>query len=286
MKIKLLIFLTLILVAGTVSFAQDTQREFKPFPFARLNDPKLSLISQVTNPAGYVRYPTDRLTKYQLWLSNLPLLPSGSPVLNWKGKTISKPDTLNRILDMNIDPRYITDADIPVLLLMHFFHLQGKLEKFNIILRKNLVVNYKDWLRGKYVDEKDREIYFKNEGLSRVDSDEEFQKYMEFVTKNFDTKSLRMNVEHTDSRVFEPSHMFIQFKEDDPDSIGHTSVILDIAVAEYKPRKMLVAYGGNPAQSVVLPNAGMTTEARWLTLDELREHLKEYGMGYIYRWKE
>jgi len=57
-------------------------------------------------------------------------------------------------------------------------------------------------------------------------------------------------------------------------------------VAEYKPRKMLVAYGGNPAQSVVLPNAGMTTEARWLTLDELREHLKEYGMGYIYRWKE
>ncbi len=286
MKVKLLIFLTLILVAGTISFAQDTQKEVKPFPFAQYNDPKLSLVIQVSNPAGYERYPSDRLTMYQLWLSNLPLMPPRTPVLNWKGKTISKPDTLNRILDMNIESKYITDADIPVLLLMHFAHLQGKLEGFNITLEKKLVVNYKDWLRGKYIEDKDRDIYFKNEGLSRVDSDEEFQKYIEFVTKIFDTKSLRMNVERTDSRVFRSSHMLIQFKEDDPDSIGHTSVILDMAFAEYKPRKMLVAYGGNPAQSVVLPNAGMSTESRWLTLDELREHLEEYGIGNVYRWKE
>ncbi len=286
MKIKLLIFLTLILVAGTISFAQDTQKGANQFPFAQYNAQELSLITQISNPAGYERYPSKKLTLYQIWLSNLPLMPSETPVLNWKGKTISEPDTLNRILDMNIDSKYITDADIPVLLLMHFFHLQGKLERFNITLKKDLVVNYKDWLRGKYIDEKDRDIYLKNEGLSRVDSDEEFQKYVEFVTKNFDTKSLRMNVEHTDSRAFEPSHMFIQFAEDDPDSIGHTSVVLDMALAEYKPRKMLVAYGGNPAQSVVLPRVGMSNESRWITLDEIREYLKEYGPGYMYRWRE
>lgn len=286
MKIKLLICLAFLLFAATISYGQETPDAKKPFPFAQYNQPGLSLVNRVANPDGYTRYPTERLTLYQLWLSNLPLTPPGTPVLNWKGKKISKPDTLNGILDMNINSKYKTDADIPVMLLLHFFRLQGNVEKFNIILKKNVVVNYGDWLRGKYIDEKDREIYFRNEGLRRVDSDEEFQQFINFVTKYFDTKSLRMNVEHSDSRVLEPSHMFIQFKDDDPDSIGHTAVVLDIATAEYKPRKFLVAMGGNPAQSIVVPNIGITNEKRWFTLDKLKEYLDEYGIGHIYRWKE
>jgi len=286
MKIKLIILLIFLLTIGSIISAQETEQIKNPFPFAQYNNPKMSLISQVANPEGYDRYPADKLTMFQLWLSNLPLMPKETPVLNWKGKKIAEADEHNRILDMKIESKYITDADIPVLFLMHFFRMQGKLDKFKIVLKKNFTVNYSDWLKGEYVDEKNRGLYFRNKGLSRVDSDEEFQKYVEFVVKYFDTKSLRMNVSHADSRVFQPSHMYIQFKENDPDSIGHTAVILDIAFAEYKPRKMLVAYGGNPAQSVVVPNIGkLGINGGWLTFEELREHLKEFGGGYIYRWK-
>ncbi len=286
MKIKVLIFLTFLIAFGAISYAQDAQKNFNPFPFAQYNDPNLSLITQVPNPAGYERYSSDRLSLFQHWLSNLPLTPQGTPVLNWKGKKIAKADTLNRVIDMNIDSKYITDADILVLLAMHSFRLQGTLDSFNIILNKNLVVNYRSWLQGKYIDEKDKDMYFKNEGLSRLDTDEEFQNYVKFVTKYFDTKSLRKNVEHTNSNFAKATNVFIQFRDDDPDSIGHSAVILDVAVAEYQPRKMLVAFGGNPAQSIVVPTSGKETDGSWFTLDELREHLKEFGMGYIYRWKQ
>ncbi len=286
MKIKLLISLAFILSIGLISYAQDAQVDINPFPFAQYNDPNLSLITQVPNPVGYNRYSSNKITLFQHWLSNLPLMPPGTPALNWKGKKVAKADTLNRVIDMNIDSKYITDADILVLLAMHSFRLQGTLDSLNIILNKNLVVNYQSWLRGKYIDEPDKDIYFRSEGLSRVDTEEEFQNYVKFVTKYFDTKSLRRNVEHTNSNVFKASNVFIQFKLDDPDSIGHTAVILDVAVAKDQPRKMLVAYGGNPAQSIVIPTTGNETDGNWFTLDELREHLKEFGMGYIYRWKQ
>lgn len=286
MKIKCIFFLSFFLIMGTASFAQDASKEVKPFPFAQYNDPKLSLISLADAPPGYKRISSERFTLFQHWLSNLPLMPPKTPILNWKGKIISKADTLNRIVDMNIDSKYATDADILVLFLMHFFRLQNKLDNFNIILKENLVVNYKNWLRGKYIEEKKRDIYFRNEGLSRIDSDEEFQAYIEFVTRHFDNKSLRKNVEHINSLIFKPSNVLIHFKLDDPDSIGHTAVILDAAVASGKPRKMLVAYGGNPAQSVIIPNAGRTGHGGWFSIDEIREHLKENGMGYLYRWKQ
>ncbi len=286
MKIKLLIFLIILLASGIISFAQNAQQNSEPFPFAQYNDPNLSLITQVPNPVGYDRYSSDRLSLFQHWLSNLPLMPPGTPVLNWKGKKVAKADTLNRVIDMNIDSKYITDADILVLFAMYSFRLQGILDSFNIILNENLVVNYKSWLQGKYIDEKDKDIYLRNEGLSRLDTDEEFQNYVKFVTKYFDTKSLRKNVEHTNSNFAKATNVFIQFRDDDPDSIGHSAVILDIAVAEYQPRKMLIAHGGNPAQSIVIPTTGKETDGNWFTLDELREHFKEFGMGYIYRWKQ
>lgn len=285
MKIKLLIFLFFLFVIESIGFAQGTPKESKLFPFAQYNDPTLSLISQVDNPAEYRRYNSDNLTVFQHWLSNLPLMPPKTPVLNWKGKIISKADTLNRVVDMNIESEYVTDADIPVLLLMHFFRLQGKLEDFKIILKENLVVKYRDWLRGKYIDEEKRAIYFRNEGISRADSDEEFQKYIEFVTEHFDIKSLRMNVKHVDSRVFRPSQILLHYDVENPDKIGHAAIILDVAIGKKLPRKMLIAYGGNPAQSVIIPNSGKARDGRWFSLDEIREHLNEYGLGYIYRWK-
>jgi len=285
MKIKLLIFLTLILVTATLSFAQEAQKEINPFPFAQYNNPNFSLLIQVANPNGYERYSSDRLSLFQHWLSNLPLMPQGTPVLNWKGKKVAEADTLNRILDMNINSKYVTDADIPVLLLLNFFHLQGTADNFNVILKDNLVVNYKNWLHGKYIEEKGKDIYYRAEGLTRVDTDEEFQQYLDFVTKHFDTKSLRRNIEHVNSTVFKASNVFIQFKQDDPDSIGHTAVILDVAVGKDKTRRMLVAYGGNPAQSVIVPNTGKSAYGQWFSLEQLREHLDEFGMGYMYRWK-
>ncbi|MCP4706139.1 MAG: DUF4846 domain-containing protein [candidate division Zixibacteria bacterium] len=285
MKIKLLIILTFVLLMGTISFAQDAPKNTNPFPFAQYNEPSLSLVNQISNPNGYNRLPSKKLTLYQHWLTNMPLKPKGTPSTNWKGKKISKADTLNRIVDIDVNSKYITDADIPVLLLLHFFRMQGNVDEFNVRLKKQLSVNYKKWRQGEYIDEKGKDIYYKPSGMSRADTDEEFLMFLDFITKYFDTKSLRLNVEHTDSRVFKPSHMLIQYKEDDPDSVGHVSVILDAAVNDdYEARKMLIAYGGNPAQSVVVPNNPYDTGNKWFTLDEIREHLLEYGMGYVYRW--
>ncbi len=284
MKKGILIITASILGLSLAVFSQNIQTGSKAFPFAQLNDPKLSIISIIKNPEGYARLPEDQLTQYQMWLSNLPLLPQGNRITDWKGKTIAPPDTISGIVDMKINSEYITDADIPVLLLMHYFRLQGYLDKLDIKLSKTLTVNYKDWLRGKFIDDKEKGLYFRNDGVTRKDSDEEFYAYIDFITKYMDVKALRLNVKHTDDRFLEPSHILIQFKDDDPDSIGHVAIALDIAYAEQKERKLLYAYGGNPAQSVIVPNAFRTSDAMWFTRDEIREYFKEYGMGYFYRW--
>lgn len=280
------ITLTILLIIMTLTVnAQNPDVKSRPFPFAKYNEPKLALITQIANPEGYTRYAENRLTPFQLWLSNIPLMPRGSYRVDWRGKKLAEPDTINSIVDMKIDSKYMTDADIPVMLLMNFFHLSGQLQQFNIRLSENLVVNYKEWLSGRYIDDKDKGLYFRDEGIGRADTKEEFDGFVAFVTKYFDNKTLRLNVEHTDDRVALPSHIFIQFKNDDPDSIGHTAVVLDVAMAKEKDRKFIVAYGGNPAQTVIVPNSGKSMESKWFTIDSLREYLKEYGMGYMYRWK-
>ena len=286
MKSKVLLASILISMLVVNVWAQDSSVMVNPFPFAEFENPGPPLVQAVPDPPGYKRFGESDLTEYQLWLTNLPLKAQGSRILDWKGNPISEPDTINGILDFKVDSKYITAADIPVMLLMHFFRLKGIINVVPIRISETMTVNYNDWLRGKYIDDEEKGLYYLDEGRTRSDTDEEFHKYLAFVTRYIDSKTLQLNLTNRDARTVKPSHVYIQKAVDNPDSVTRIGIVLDAAFAEGHMHKFLIAFGGNPAQSVIVPNAWSKTGAAWFNADELREATKEDGMGYFYRWKK
>jgi len=275
-------FLILIMFFPLVLLSEE--KVVKIFPFAEDYNPERSLLQAVRTPQGYERYPIDKITPYQAWLSNLPLKPPGSPVLSWDGDTLETPDEFCGVIDMPITSAEITDGDIPVIFLLTFFRQTGYLDEIKLRLEGDILLTYPLWLNGTYYEDAAKPPAYV-EGEPRPDSDEEFEAFMDFVKRNVDTKILRRSLAGKDARSLRPSHMFIQFRNDDPDSVGHTAVVLDVARMPGKKQKLLVAYGGFPAQSVIVPRAWANDDSMWFTVDELKEYLKEHGVGRCYRFK-
>ena len=93
-------FLILIMFFPLVLLSEE--KEIDMFPFAEDYNPERSLIQVIATPQGYERYPIDKMTPYQVWLSNLPLKPKGSPVLSWDGDTLETPDESCGVIDLPI----------------------------------------------------------------------------------------------------------------------------------------------------------------------------------------
>jgi hypothetical protein len=260
------------------------EKKVNLFPFAEDYNPERSLLQVVKTPQGYDRYPAKKMTPYQAWLSNLPLKPAGTPIISWDGDTLTPPDSFWGVLDIPITSPEITDADVPMLLLLTFFKLSGQIDKIKVRLKDGVLLTYDLWLSGTYYEDAVKPPVYV-EGERRPDSDEEFQAFLDFVFRNVDNKILKNNLKNKDARVLRPSQLFLQFKDGDPDSAGHTAIILDVAQSPGKKQKLLVAYGGNPAQSIIIPRAWAGDESMWFTYEELREYLKEYGVGWYFRYK-
>jgi hypothetical protein len=280
---KKIMVISIIVISITAALNAQTSEELVNFyPFAQEYDEERSLIWIADTPEGYERFPQDVMTLFQVWLTNIPLLPSGSEVKDWQGNAIGQADSSLGILDLKIDKPYCTDVDFPIILYLHYFNLAGTLEKVRILITRTDTLTYEKWLNGECTyNKKDGFTY--TPGKTRVASQKEFQGYLDFVTKHLDAYMLARNVRLIKDKKVRPGNMYIQTKGDSR-TISHVAMILDICRVNRIEYKVLVAYGGDPAQSIVVPRAWESAERKWMTIPELREHLKEFGSGSFYRF--
>lgn len=276
--INLVLLLVMIYSAGLAQ--QATSRIY---PFAIEYDPERNLIVSFPTPAGYERFPTSKMTRYMAWLTNLPLKPKYHPLIRWDKQIIYRADSIAAVIDLSVTTNNQKDEDFPMQVALEYAKSTNLLEDFPILLTDRDTLTYSRWMNGSYSFDARGNILYKR-GEPRQQSEKEFYRFLEFIIRHNTHETLLKNLEPVKGNQVIPGDIFIQFNKDDPDSTGHAALVLDVCINKEGEIILLMAWGGNPAQSYHIPRNWINKNSNWFTVDELKEQLSEYGEGKFYRF--
>jgi hypothetical protein len=275
------LFVVLVLLSG--AFAQEDEPKSKIFPFSDEYDANNTLLMAIGEPYGYKRSTGTGMNTYMAWITNLPMRPKGSPVSKWNGQRFMNADSVNGVIDLGIGTTNQKNADIPIQLLLEYFRARDALYDFPIIVGNRDTVIYNKWLNGKYLKDPRMNLIYEK-GAKKEHTLKEFYRFLEFVLVMNENKTIIKNLEPVKEKNLMPGDLFIQFNEKDVDSSGHSSIIFDIAANEKGEKMYLAGWGGTPPHSLYVARPLPISHKQWFTMDELKEHLAEYGMGKFYRF--
>ncbi len=280
MKVVIGIVLSLVFLYSSV-FAQQSASRI--YPFAMEFDPQRNLILSYQTPPGCERFPTSKMTRYMAWLTNLPLKPKYHPLIRWDKQIIYRADSISAVIDISVTTNNQKDEDFPMQMALEYARSANLIDDFPIILFDRDTLTFARWLNGSYsFDARGNILYQKGE--PREKSEKEFYRYLEFVIRHNTHKTLLKNLDPVKGDQVIPGDIFIQFNENDPDSAGHAALVLDVCINKDGEILLLMAWGGNPAQSYHIPRNWISKNRDWFTVDELKEQLSEYGEGKFYRF--
>ncbi len=280
MKARLFILLVLLLPAGTIA---QTGAYSDFFPFARHFDSSNTIILQCAKPDKLEQYPGQKMTPFQAWMTNLPLMPKNTPIKDWQGKIVAEAET-DGIIDIPVDKPYVTDADLLVYLALNFFQFDSTIYRFNIVLTPKDTINYSHWLTRDYSGSKSGKISYKESGRKNVDNYQQFQQYLDFVLKHYDNNSVPLNSRVIIHNEIKPGNYYVQFSDDSLKIVSRVTVVLDVCYDRGRQPHILTAYGGNPAHSFVVPSAFGEPESKWLRVEDFVRGQEKYGRGFFYRF--
>jgi len=282
---RIVIGLFIVLFTFSMLMAQDDAPKSKVFPFSKSYDKNRTLIMAIGEPPGFKRTTGANMNTYMAWISNLPMRPKGSPVSKWNGQPFMEADSIIGVIDIGVGTQNQKDPDILMQLVIEYLNARGALEDFPIIVGNGDTVTYRKWLNGKYLkDPRMNLIYEKGEGKEA--SPTEFYRYLEFVMGMNDNKTIIKNLDPVNEDEILPGDLYIQFAVDGDNSTGHASLIFDVAANDKGERRYLAGWGGNPPHSLYVARPLPPSHRHWFKMDELKEHLAEYGEGRFYRFSK
>lgn len=280
---KSLLIAIVIIIAASICLAQDISQNGpnKLYPFSFNYKNEYTILRLFPTPDGYERYPERDMSKYQAWLTNLPVWPNYYKVALWSAHDTVAVGRVAAIIDFGVKSRNQTDLNIPLQLLWAARRVFNQPEKIEYILSPKDTVTYSRWLSGKYVLDGVGNLVYKM-AEKREHTAQEYFRFVEFIADKNNGRRLIQNCRKTDWKNIEPGDLYIQFREDDTDSTGHAAIILDICQNQSGDKLLMAAWGGNPAHSFFIPKSPDPQRGPWLTLDEFKARLSEYGPGEFY----
>ena len=281
---RIVLFTLLIMFALTgLNSAQVINNNY---PFSLEYNPQRTLINTIKTPAGYQRYPSKKMDIYMAWITNLPLKPKEHPVVKCDKQILMGIDSISGVIDLSVTSKNQKDADLPVQLMFEYMRAIRQLKKYPFLLTATDTVTYGKWLNGSYTRDARGNLIYKK-GEPRESDEREYYRYLEFVMAKNENKTLLHNLIPVDETDIAPGCLYIQFDPDDPDSTGHTALILDVAVNpnDEKDIRLLAGWGGNPAHNLYIARPYPVSKRQWFTLDEFKKRLSEYGNGKFYKFK-
>jgi hypothetical protein len=253
------------------------------YPFAMEYNPKWTLLWAFQAPPGYERTPMSTMTDWTIWVTNLPLKPKNRSIAKWDRQIIGAADSINGIIDIGIASKNQKDADLPLQLAIQYLAARNQLYHFPVIVGEGDTVTFDRWLNGKYgTDGRGKVIYKK--GDRREVSPKEFYRFLEFLFVQNENKTLLQNLEPVEEKDIRPGDLYIQFHKDDPDSTGHAAMIFDVCIDKEGEALLLAGWGGDPAHSLIVARPRKSRGKKWFSVEELKDHLSEYGDGRFYRF--
>jgi hypothetical protein len=254
------------------------------YPFSMKYDPSLTLLTVMGTPYGYERYPESKMSYFQAWVTNLPLLPLDMPVARWDRPILMSADSVGGVIDFGIGTEHQTDFGIALQLIMEFHRATRTLGNYPLIINTGDTLTFDNWLTRKYSFNSRGKLIFKDVARRADTSLVEYYRFLEFILGHTNGRSLLKNLVPIGEKDVAPGTLYIQFKKDLPDTMGHTAIILDVCTDSSGTIYLLVGWGGYPARSFYIARPWPVSDRIWFTIDELKKHLQEYGDGKFYRY--
>lgn len=282
MKKLILILFALTLIPTLITAQEVSLKDF--YPFAEQFDSSRVALVQCPEPKGFNRYPSNQMTPFQFWLTNFPLKPKGTPITDWQGNKIREAGD-DAILDIPVKSPDFNDEDLLIYMALNFMYFDSAVYKFEIHLSETDVINYDLWLRNDYSGTDQTGIIVKQRDEPKIDTYGQFNLYLNYVLTNITPETIMLNTKVISHDRVRPGHMFIQFSDQEMTKVSHVSLVLDVCNRVERVPWMLLAYGGDPAQSIIIPN-GYAEDAnkKWLSVEGVKDQLKQYGKGFFYRF--
>jgi hypothetical protein len=279
---KCLRYLTLIFFL--ILSSQLRAQESRAYPFAVKIYPDRILSKVISPPQGYSRIPEGKLTDYQYWVVNFPMLLPAFPITTWDGQKLFGADSANGVINFGIRSPQQRDADIPIQMIACYLLVKDSIWNFPFVVRDNDTIMYSKFLSGQYVLDSRRKIKYVP-GEVRDSSQNEFNHFLQLMLDYTNNRTLLYNMDPIEEKDIVPGTFYIQLKNPSPDTIGHTAVILDVCYGPTGDMKVLAGWGGDPATLFYVARPLPPSKKQWFSIPELKKSLEQYGEGKFYRFK-
>ena len=249
---------------------------------------------QSSNPDSVVMIPcVDDYIRIQLesdsfadYVRHLPLKEINSPVKSWSGSIIHEGDEIHAVIDWQLPDKVQQCADVTIRLFAEYLREYGQIEKIKFKSLSGNIIDYSKWLHGRYaLNSAGSKIEYRKSQQAKLDSDDEFEKYLRFVMTYANSSSLARDLKTVEESELLPGDIYIQPDPSGRGGIGHVSVILDMCENTQGERLYLFGYGFIPAQDFHLPLPSPEQGVgKWFTLDGYKKFIAVFGDGDFHRF--
>ncbi|NLR93286.1 DUF4846 domain-containing protein [Flammeovirga agarivorans] len=217
---------------------------------------------RVKPPIGYTRVTVEE-NSFGAFLRNMSLLPSGSPVLDYRGEEIYDQDNHIGIINYDVGHKDLQQcADAVIRLRTEYLWSQEKYDKISFHFTSGDVYSWEDHKKGiRPIVSGNKVSFASKKGYD--DSYRNLKNYLDYIYMYAGTISI--NKEMKKVGLQEDIHIGDVIVV--PGSPGHAVIIIDEAENTSGDKVFLLAQGFTPAQSIhILKNNGDVNLNNWYSI--------------------
>lgn len=280
----ILIGLCCLIGSGALAAEKPQPRPFAwyraQYPFMRHMDTTFTQESELRWPDGYHRLDSAALTKFQFWMTNLPMWYSGRDAARVAGLAFKAKD-ISCVVHLPWRSVRYFDYTIPVQLYLEYCLMRGDTASFVYLPRAGETITPATFLSGSPISYRGQELKFEPAD-SRPASEKELDAMFDLCAKWSDYGVLAKNAEPVDTSDLRPGDMLIAQKK--VPTYGRVFVILNILENDKGERLYLVGTGDTKPCDFYIPLANDDKLYPWLTLSQLVGLASDYPTHGFFRF--
>lgn len=201
---------------------------------------------------------------WQAYLQDFRLLPTGRPVLDYRGKPISDQKSHVAVLDIDVGKKDLQQcADAIIRLRSEYLWRQDLKDQIAFKFTSGHHYTWSAYAEGVRPEVKGNQVNFKP-AASPDDSYEAFRRYLDIVFMYAGTISLHRDMKHVERKSeYQIGDVLVH-----PGSPGHAVIIVDKAKNAKGEAIYLLAQGFTPAQSVHIVKSGHSGISPWFKIPQ------------------
>lgn len=275
MRIRHLLTTLIVLLVAIPCFSQsenkmtgeEVEKFYKEYPFTPNRGRVFSVESEFVMPEGFKRIPDSKMSRFQAWVSRLPLWHNQKGVATMGLGLAFEANEITRCVMFPWRSSKMNDFAIPLQIQLEWLLREKKADNWQIIPKAGDTMSYARWLVTSPVYDSRMRLMMKP-SEPRIPDSLEYNRFFNLVAENSNYLSLEMNSDIVAEADLRPGDFLIARSE--PGTSGRVYIIYCIAQNKAGEKRYIIATGCNPPCDFYLPLFNGDPKNPWITLDQLK----------------